>query len=161
MSRTTLIKKTISEDGSAVTFVDANDPSNSRVWGITDFAESVQIRFAQHGMSQKGGDQYSGLKTVAECFEQLDAIHAQLVRGDWRAAGESAGPKAGKTVRALFRMIGRGGKLANRIGELLGVGFAGLAKEMKSTITGSKEVKAELATMAAEEAAAEGGSLMG
>ena len=101
-TRKSVAKKIASDDGNTVTFAFAD--GTKRTAHVTDFPETIQRRFAQHGMSQKLGDKYNKAGSITEALEEFDAVVAQLVAGDWKSAGDSAGPKAGKTVRALYQV---------------------------------------------------------
>ena len=161
-----IAKKAVSDDGQSVSFV-FEENAGSRIVSIVDFPPDIQARFAQHGISQKIGDSYNKAETPAEALNELETLVAQLQKGDWRAASEG-GPKAGKTVTALFRIAERETKWARKFMGLETIDlpavrewFASQTDEMKKTVSGSKEVKLELAAMQTESANESGTSLMG
>ena len=167
MAKNQIAKKVYSEDGSSVAFNFADEVSV--LAELSSFPTDIQTRFAQYGMSQKLGDKYSGAKSPADARDELALIITQLQNGDWRAASEAAGPKAGKTVRAFFRVCEVNAKWAMKHYGLKEVTiesirdlYATFEKQMKSEVGKSPEVVTMLATIALEEAQSNSApSLMG
>lgn len=168
-------KKEYSDDGTSVTFK-FNDGVDLKV-NVNDFPPDIVLHLTQHGVGQKLGDSYakSGVDSPQAARDEVETLIAQLVAGNWRIPSDGAGPKAGLTVRALFRIVERGAgaekgsddqKLAARIcSALLHIdgpkgtsiqsvrdGWAKQSDELKKTISTSQQVITELGAMKAEEA---------
>ena len=132
--------------------------------------DSLREDIFMHGAKQLAGDAAANEDGIADKREGIASKFAQLVAGHFRAERESAGPKSGKTVRALFRVAAAHVKWFRKFAgldsgteitlEAVRNWHAAQSDEMRKTISGSKEVKSELAVMAAEEAATSGTSLM-
>ena len=78
-----------------VLFDSAGDPIGVRFDGrngktltaiAEDFPEKVLFAATVHGLSQKLGDEYASVETVADCWETLIGIHEQLMGGAWKGA---------------------------------------------------------------------------
>lgn len=81
--------KQIREDRSGIDFTFSNGEVISA--NLQSFSESIQLDLMIHGLSQKGGDSYSGLKTVEEAMEALRDTIDRLIRGDWKSVREGGG----------------------------------------------------------------------
>lgn len=71
---------------------------------VEAFDIEIQKRFTLHGASQKLGDSFADAATVDEAVEHFQALHDQLMAGDWSAKRE-----AGTTLllAALVRATGK------------------------------------------------------
>ena len=67
------------------TFADGTHRSVS----LEDLKPEIVTQLALHGLSQKGGDSYSGAESVSEAIEKLNSTVDMLIAGDW-SAGRSA-----------------------------------------------------------------------
>ena len=173
--RNKFAKKIYSDDGKSVTFIFSDQKQT--VVHAADFPESIRDHFTQHGIGQKLGDSYAkaGVETPQAARDEVETLVTQLMAGNWRVPSDGAGPKAGKTVRALFRIVERGAeaekgsdeqKLAAYVcAKVLYVdgprgatiqsirdGWAKQSDEMKKSITVSSHIILEFAEMAKEEA---------
>ncbi len=91
-----LAKKLVGE--SSITFAWADETSETIELSL--FSAEIINRTALHGFSQKLGDSYSGLQSVAEAKIAMHGVLASLVAGDWNRKGGSTG---GIWVAALAR----------------------------------------------------------
>lgn len=162
--RNRLAKKSIVDNTVSFAFGDEGSAGNVSV-DITQFPDEIQTRFAVHGLSQKLGDSYAGIKSPADAMDQVNTLVKQLEKGDWTAASNAAGPKAGKVVRALFRLAEKQAKAIKKFTGLSDVSldsirdwYASQTKEMKAGITKSPEIKVEMASMSMEDAQADTGT---
>ena len=64
---------------------------------------------AGHGISQKAGDEYSGVKEVDDMVLAVDEIFARLRAGDWTAPSEGGDSMAGASIviRAICEATGK------------------------------------------------------
>ena len=74
---------------------------------LSDYSADIQKQFALHGISQKGGDSYAGVKgDFAEGIANLKEVLANAKLGIWRAGrgeGESR-PRLGELAEAIARI---------------------------------------------------------
>lgn len=56
----------------------------------SEFKPEIVICAALHGLSQKGGDSYAGVKTVDEAIEKCEALFENLQEGTWINRAEGA-----------------------------------------------------------------------
>lgn len=89
-----IAKKVVSE--TVVTFSWADESVST--FDIKDLSEAIIARAVLHGLSQKLGDSYSGIKSVSEAKLNVNAVWEALKEGDWNRKGVSAG---GVWVEAL------------------------------------------------------------
>ena len=149
--------------------------------------ETIHLRVFMHGLKQLVGDAAANEETLADKEEAMREKYAQLVAGHFRAEREGGGPKAGKTIRAVFNLGALGGAsikdgkrskvsadvFQNFLRKALSVAdgaawelptvrnaYAVADEAIRKTIAGSPEVKLEMARMSAEEAAESGASLL-
>lgn len=168
-----IAKRVLSEDGLSVSFTFNDEGGTVRAYAVDGFPTPVQSLFAQFGASRKLSNFFAENDGIEDAISRLDAGAAVLMSGVWRVPSEGGvGPKAGKTVTALLRIGDADKNLAKAIRKILGIegeytkesirdAFATADKDVKATVMKSKQVKAELATMAAEEAEDSGTSLLG
>lgn len=70
-----------------------------------DLPAEIQRRLTVHGLLQKGGDSYAGVKgNVAEAKANLAAILEQLKSGAWKGERGDAGPRLGELAEAIARI---------------------------------------------------------
>lgn len=62
-----------------------------------------------HGIAQKGGDEYSGVKEVEDMVLAVEDVFARLRAGDWAAQREAGDSTAGASIviRALMEATGK------------------------------------------------------
>lgn len=171
MARNIIAKKEYLNGGVRFTFGNGE----TREVMVADFPPEIVAALTDYGIGQKCGDAYSGDKTPEDALNSLDTVVAQLVAGNWRAASESGGPKAGKTVQALHRIGERNEETLpqSALRKVLGINksadwtiptvrdaFAKLDDDRRKAVMAAGEVKAELAQMQREAAESAGASLM-
>lgn len=72
---------------------------------VNSFSPEIQKRLAIHGLLQKGGDSYAGVKgNVAEAKANVQAILEQLTAGAWKGERGDAGPRLGELAEAIARI---------------------------------------------------------
>jgi hypothetical protein len=72
---------------------------------FAELNEDVQLQSCGHGILQKGGDEYSGVKEVDDMVLAVEEIFARLRNGEWAAAGKEAGDSmagASIVIRAVL-----------------------------------------------------------
>ena len=113
---------------------------------LADFSKDIQLHYALHGISQKGGDAYASAKgDVAAAIASFDAVIAQLMSGEWRAAraeGE-AKPRTTELAAAIARIKGQ-------TIEEVSAALAAATEEQRKTLRSNERVKAVIAVLRAE-----------
>ena len=71
--------------------------------------DSLLLKFAGHGASQKIGDETAGESEVDDMVEAVDSIMSRLENGEWGAERAAGGgfSGAGTVVRALMEVSGK------------------------------------------------------
>lgn len=72
-----------------------------------EYSEQIRNQLMLHGISQKGGDSYAGVKgNYAEAIANLKEVHENLKQGVWKAApGEGdARPRLAELAEAIARL---------------------------------------------------------
>lgn len=102
--RNALCKKTVDLDAGTVKFTFSDD--DVITFDLADLDAKGVKRSALHGISQKGGDSYAGVKTVDEAKKILITTLSAVEKGDWttRTPGE---PRTIVLVAALARAAGK------------------------------------------------------
>lgn len=127
---------------------------------FTDGAESevdldslpaaIVRNLALHGLSQKLGDSYASVKgNVAEAKERYEAVLTQLRAGDWRKQREG-----GEGVTRVTELAAAIARFRNAPVEKANALVAAATPEQKKTWQGNAQIKAIIATIRAEKAAA-------
>ncbi len=103
-ARNSLCKKVVDLEAGTVAF--AFTDAETVTFNIGDLDEKGLRRAALHGISQKGGDSYAGVKSVKEAQENLVKTLQAVEKGDWstRVPGE---PRITVLVSALARAAGK------------------------------------------------------
>ena len=118
---------------------------------VADLPEAMITRLAIHGLSQKLGDSYAGAKqkglSVDECEAGVRALWAALKAGQFGTGRTSAG---GKLLEAFIRWAVDSGRTADEAKEA----FADLTDDQKKELRKAAPIKAALAQIEAERAAA-------
>ena len=68
---------------------------------FSDLAPAVQLYACGHGISQKAGDEYSGVKEVDDMVLAVDEIFTRLRAGDWAAPSEGGDSMAGASSSSV------------------------------------------------------------
>jgi hypothetical protein len=63
----------------------------TRTIALSDLSEGMVTHLALHGLSQKGGDSYSGAESVGEAVEKFNSTIDMLLNGDWSAGRSASG----------------------------------------------------------------------
>lgn len=138
------IKKVIREDLSGVDFIE--DDKVLLSVDVKDLNKEILQNLALHGLSQKIGDSYAGVKNTDEAMEKAGAVVDRLKAGDWKAARTAASPKSTQLAEAL----------AEAYGKTLEEAVAALSKlddDQKKAVRKDAKVKAALERIKAENAA--------
>lgn len=71
-------------------------------FALSDLSPEIQKQLALHGLSQKLGDSYAGVKgNFAEAINNVNSVFASLKSGDWSTAGEEARPRLAELAEAI------------------------------------------------------------
>ena len=100
-----MIKEAVfGDDGSAAVRMDFVN-GETRIFTIP---ESLLLKCAAHGASQKFGDEIAGLEDVEDCVLAVDTLMDRLDKGEWSARRDNNG-LAGTSVlaRALHEVTGK------------------------------------------------------
>lgn len=75
----------------------------------TELSPSTLLQSAGHGIAQKAGDEYSGVKEVDDMVLAVEEIFQRLRKGEWSVTRESGDSTAGGSivVRALVEHTGK------------------------------------------------------
>ena len=68
-----------------VTFTFADKAQTTRTFDLKELSKQTILDLAIHGLSQKGGDSYSGCTSTAEAISAIDAVWANLKAGNFNA----------------------------------------------------------------------------
>ena len=126
----TVYTKVTMEDGREVSF--AGNRKSDKTVLLDDSGKAIGVRFdflsgatrslmfsevpeltlwyaAGHGIAQKAGDEYSGVKEVDDMVLSVEEIFARLRAGDWAAAREAGDSTAGASIviKALMEVTGK------------------------------------------------------
>lgn len=126
-----------------------SDGSESDV-ELDSLPAAIVRNLALHGLSQKLGDSYASVKgNVAEAKEKYEAVLTQLRAGDWRKQRE--GGEGATRVTELAAAIAR---FRNAPIEKANALVAQATPEQKKSWQANAQIKAVIATIRAEKAAA-------
>lgn len=144
--RNEIAKKKIDVDVGTVTFTFA-DEGAPIVVDLSKVPETNIQRLALHGLSQKCGDSYAGVDSVAEAREAVLGVQEMLYSGEWstRAPGE---PRTAVLAEALARAT-------NRTVDEAKAALAAMDEETRRAVSAHPGVKKARAEMALEKANAE------
>lgn len=153
-TRNSLCKKTVDVDAGTVTFEFTND--ETVVFELSSLDEAGLKRAALHGISQKGGDSYAGIKSADDAQKSLVATLEAVEKGEWntRTPGE---PRIGVLVMALARAAGKTEEEAKAVIESLDDD----TKKALAKDPAIKKAKAEIALEKAQKAESEEESVLG
>lgn len=76
---------------------------------FSEIPEATALYACGHGIAQKAGDEYSGVKEVDDMVLAVEEIFKRLRAGDWAAAREAGDSTAGASIviRALMEVTGK------------------------------------------------------
>jgi hypothetical protein len=136
------MKKAYDVEAGVLTFT--SEDGSVQTLQVASLPETVRTQALFHGLSQKIGDSYSGAASqddpegyARECVK--DTI-AQLLEGNWRAAGGGGGPKYGQLVTALAEVTGKTLDEAKAIVE-------GLSDKERKEVQAKPKIKAAIAKL--------------
>jgi len=105
------VDKTVVTDEEAGNVTVRFDFRNGRTLSISseDLPDQTCLAALGHGISQKCGDEYSGVKDVDDMVLAVEDMIARLTRGDWSAPRESSDSFSGASVviRAICEVTGK------------------------------------------------------
>lgn len=126
MSKAKIASKAVTDTGVNITFADDSVEDTSLL--LSDLSDEIVQRLALHGLSQKLGDSYSGVKDVVMAAERVKAVISNLTSGNWNAVREGSGSaRATDLATAVSKVLGI--ELSEAIAKL-----AEKSKEEKSAI---------------------------
>ena len=67
---------------------------------FSEISETTALYACGHGIAQKAGDEYSGVKEIDDMVLAVEGIFARLRAGDWAAAREAGDSTAGASIEA-------------------------------------------------------------
>ena len=70
---------------------------------LSELSDDIITNLALHGLSQKGGDSYSGAESTSEAIERFNSVIDSLIAGDWNIGRAATG---GIWVDALAQAAG-------------------------------------------------------
>lgn len=98
--RASVAKKSYAEDGSAATFTFAN--GHVLNVKLADIPAAIQARLVLHGLGQKVGDAYAGVKGIVDdAIENAESIVEMLKAGEWTERAEGVGPRPSMVAEAI------------------------------------------------------------
>ena len=105
------VSKTILEDATGVATGVRFDFRNgaTRTLSLAELSPALLAQCAAHGVSQKAGDEYSGVKEIDDIVLAVDEIFARLRSGEWgvaRGAGDSTAG-ASVVIKAIMEATGK------------------------------------------------------
>lgn len=112
---------------------------------LDSFPDSMQRKFAVHGIAQKLGDSYANAESFSQAFARFESLLTQLRHGIWNIGRSATG---GIWVEALQRATG------SPMEDCLAK-WDGLTKSGKVDLKKIPQVRAAHAAIQAERAAAE------
>lgn len=142
--RNKVASKEISENAVTITFSDESTVAVS----LSDLPAEIVTQLALHGLSQKLGDSYAGVKGDAkEGFKLASAVAERLRSGEFNAKREGSGASGKVTdlARALAEVAGK--ELSEAVARL-----DQMEKAEKLELRRHPRIAAVLARMAAERA---------
>lgn len=76
---------------------------------FSEISEATALYACGHGIAQKAGDEYSGVKEIDDMVLAVEGIFARLRAGDWAAAREAGDSTAGASIviKALMEVTGK------------------------------------------------------
>jgi hypothetical protein len=81
----------------------------TRTLNFSEVGETTLLYAAGHGISQKAGDEYSGVTELDDMILAVDEIFTRLRNGDWAAAREAGDSTAGASIviKAIMEVTGK------------------------------------------------------
>jgi len=76
---------------------------------FSEISEATALYACGHGIAQKAGDEYSGVKEIDDMVLAVEEIFKRLRAGEWAAAREAGDSTAGASIviRALMEVTGK------------------------------------------------------
>lgn len=103
--------KTILQDAEGKAYGVRFDFLNGRTLTLnfSEISETTALYACGHGIAQKAGDEYSGVKEIDDMVLAVEGIFARLRAGEWAAAREAGDSTAGASIviKALMEVTGK------------------------------------------------------
>lgn len=149
-TRTRIATKTVDLEVGAVSweFADGSDPIVFHYSEFEGLAPIMLVHAALHGISQTGGDAYSGEKDVAEARNKLLERLERIRANEWTAR---RAPGEGSTTLVVEAVANLQGLTTEVVKET----WAKLDEETQKNVRKMPEVKAEMARIKAERLASQ------
>lgn len=98
---------TVSDDSVSVRFDFFN--GETRTLSSTELSPALMLQALGHGIAQKAGDEYSGVKELDDMVLAVDEIFGRLRAGDWAAAREAGDSTSGASIviKAIMEVTGK------------------------------------------------------
>lgn len=98
---------TVSDDSVSVRFDFFN--GETRTISSTELSSALMLQALGHGIAQKAGDEYSGVKELDDMVLAVDEIFGRLRAGDWAAAREAGDSTSGASIviKAIMEVTGK------------------------------------------------------
>ena len=98
---------TVSDDSVSVRFDFFN--GDTRTLSSTELSPALMLQALGHGIAQKAGDEYSGVKELDDMVLAVDEIFGRLRAGDWAAAREAGDSTSGASIviKAIMEVTGK------------------------------------------------------
>lgn len=143
--RPRVAKRVIDETAETVTFIFGN--GKTLIASLADIT-AVAVRNSLNGLSQKIGDAFASAKGNADTAYQLACgTYEHLKAGEWNERGEGVEETPGMTIAAVAKVF-------NKDVAKVQAGWSKLSDEQRKALKANANVKAEVARVRAERAAA-------
>ena len=98
---------TVSDDSVSVRFDFFN--GETRTLSSTELSPALMLQALGHGIAQKAGDEYSGVKELDDMVLAVAEIFGRLRAGDWAAAREAGDSTSGASIviKAIMEVTGK------------------------------------------------------
>lgn len=107
--RASVAKKSYGEDGQSAVFTFAN--GHTLAVNLSDIPATIQQRLVLHGLGQKIGDSYAGVKGIVDdAIENAEAIVEMLKAGEWTERAEGVGPRPSMVADAIADALRKQGE---------------------------------------------------
>lgn len=81
----------------------------TRTVSASALSDDIKIRLIGHGLSQKCGDEYSGVKNIDDMVLAVESMSERLGKGEWSTAREAGDSFSGASIviRAICEVTGK------------------------------------------------------
>lgn len=143
MAKSTMASKQIADDlsGISINFEDGEAVGVN----LADLSDDIKLNLMLHGLSQKLGDTYAGVKDVVVAREKVKSVVARLFEGNWKAVRTAGAARITDLVNALADVTGKSIEEAFEAVDAM-------EKDTKRKLRAHPQIKLRLAQIAAERA---------